>query len=194
MSRAAMDTHAEPTPLAAADAGARRRVISASVVITVPGTLAALAAGYALSPVPDGLGDPAARLVFAVRWLLVAFLPYAAVCLHILWLRFAEGAHNPLQHAESEPLKIHCRVMQNTLEQLAWFATCLLVLATWLSPAQARIVPAACGFFAVARFVYWWGYLRNDTLGRAPGVQMTFTLNLSLLVAAVVFSVRGWAS
>ena len=33
--------------------------------------------------------------------------------------------------------------------------------------------------------VYWWGYLRRGTLGRAPGVQMTFTLNVALLVMAL---------
>jgi uncharacterized membrane protein YecN with MAPEG domain len=130
--------------------------------------------------------EPSARLVLAVRWLLVAMIPYAAVCLTILSVRFFEGAHNPLLGAESERLKIHCRVMQNTLEQLVWFALCLLPLATWLHPAQARFIPVACAFFALARFIYWWGYLRSGTLGRSLGVQLTFSLNILLLVLALV--------
>jgi uncharacterized membrane protein YecN with MAPEG domain len=174
-----------------ADASTRKHTIGRSVWLTVPGTLAVLAIGYSAMPPLHGLEDPAARLVFTVRWLLIAFLPYAAVCLHILYQRFAEGAHNPLAHAESDTLQVHCRVMQNTLEQLAWFTLSILVLATWLSPAQARFIPVACIFFAFARLAYWWGYLRNGTLGRAPAVQMTFTLNVSLLVAAVAFSMRG---
>jgi hypothetical protein len=87
---------------------------------------------------------------------------------------------------ESERLKIHCRVMQNTLEQLAWFALCVVPLATYLSPEQARIVPVLCSFFAGARFVYWWGYLRRGTLGRAPGVQLTLALNIPLFAWALL--------
>jgi uncharacterized membrane protein YecN with MAPEG domain len=80
--------------------------------------------------------------------------------------------------------------MQNTLEQLVWFALCLMAVATYLTPGQARFVPIACVFFALARFVYWWGYLRNGTLGRAPGVQLTFSLNVTLLVLALMLFAR----
>lgn len=164
------------------DSAARRRLIARSVWVTVPATLAAIGAAYALTPEPAGLAaDAGSRLAFTFRWLFVAFLPYAAVCLHILYARFAEGSHNPLLGTESERLQIHCRVMQNTLEQLAWFALCIVALATFLATAQMRLVPIACVVFAASRAVYWWGYLRADTLGRAPGVQMTFTLNLFLL-------------
>ena len=141
---------------------------------------------YAILPPLQGLEEMSARLLLAVRWLLVAMIPYAAVCIVILSARFFEGAHNPLLGGESERLKIQCRVMQNTLEQLVWFALCVVPLATYLEPAQARLVPIMCTFFALARIVYWWGYLRSGTLGRAPGVQLTFSLNISLLVLTLV--------
>ena len=83
--------------------------------------------------------------------------------------------------------------MQNTLEQLIWLAFCIFALATVLAPSQARIIPIACAFFAIARLVYWLGYLRNGTLGRAPGVQLTFTLNISLLVVTFVMFARSIA-
>ena len=70
--------------------------------------------------------------------------------------------------------------MQNTLEQFVWFAFCILPLAGFLAPDEVGLVPVACTFFAFARVVYWWGYLRSGTLGRAPGVQLTFTLNITL--------------
>ena len=108
--------------------------------------------------------------------------------------RFLEGAHNPLLGGESERLKIQCRVMQNTLEQVVWFALCVVPLATFLAPAQAHIVPIVCTFFAVARFVYWWGYLRSGTLGRAPGVQLTFALNIPLFVHTLVLFASHLAS
>ena len=150
----------------------------------MPGSYLLPAATYALVPPLQGLEEPSARLLLAVRWLLIAMIPYAAVCMVILSARFFEGAHNPLLGGESERLKIHCRVMQNTLEQLVWFALCVVSLSTFLSPAQARLLPIVCVFFAVAQFIYWWGYLRDGTLGRAPGVQLTFSLNILLLVLA----------
>lgn len=167
--------------------------MASSIWFTVPGTFAVIAAAYALTPTLPGLASASERVVFAFRWLFVAFLPYAAVCLHILYRRFAEGAHNPLLSTESERLKIHGRVMQNTLEQLVWLAFCIVPLATLLSPSQVRVVPIACVFFVFARLVYWWGYLRGSTLGRAPGVQLTFTLNISLLVATLVLFARSHA-
>lgn len=176
------------------DASERRRVLASSIWFTVPGTYAVFAIAYAFAPSPPGLASAADRLAFSTRWLFIAFLPYAAVCLVILYRRFAEGAHNPLLRGESERLSIHCRVMQNTLEQLVWLALCIAPLATLLSPSQVRIIPIACVFFAFARLVYWWGYLRNGTLGRSPGVQLTFTLNISLLVGTLVLLLRGWAT
>ena len=164
------------------DKSARQRLIRGSLWFTVPGTYAALGAGYAIVPPLAGLAQSSERLVLAAQWLLVAFIPYAAVCMTILYQRYAEGAHNPLLGRESARLQVHCRVMQNTLEQLLWFAVCLLPLATFLSPSQARLIPILCVFFAFARFVYWWGYLRGGTLGRAPGVQFTFLLNIPLFV------------
>lgn len=168
----------------------RQRLIRNSLWFTVPGTYAVLAAAYAIVPPLAGLAAASERLVFAAQWLLVAFVPYAAVCLAILYQRYAEGAHNPLLGEESERLRIHCRVMQNTLEQLLWFAICILPLATYLSPIQARAIPILCVFFALARFIYWWGYLRMGTLGRAPGVQLTFLLNIPLLLVVLAHFAR----
>lgn len=157
----------------------------------MPGTYGFLGAAYAIVPPPEGLTQPVERLLLAVQWLLVAFVPYAAVCLTILYQRFDEGSHNPLLGHESERLQVHCKVMQNTLEQLVWFALCILPLATLLAPAQARIIPILCVFFAFARFVYWGGYLRSGTFGRFPGVQLTFLLNVPLAIDVLVQFVNG---
>jgi uncharacterized membrane protein YecN with MAPEG domain len=168
------------------DTRQRQRRILGSTPFTVPGTLLVLGGAYALLPPLTGYDTHVARIVLALRWLVVAMLPYVAVCMHIATARLLEGSHDPTRGDESPRLRIHCRVMQNTLEQLVWFAVCLLAIAPVLSAAEVRLVPIAAVAFAVARSLYWWGYLRSGTLGRAPGVQATFTLNGVLLVLAVV--------
>lgn len=172
------------------DAAGRRRILAQSIWLTVPGTLALVTVAYAVTPPLQGYDRVIDRLVLAVQWLFVAFLSYAAACLVVLHQRFVDGAHNPLLGNESDRLATHCRVMQNTMEQLVWFALCLLPLATYLAPAQARLVPILCSVFAGARLLYWWGYFRTSTLGRAPGVQVTVTLNIGLLVAVFVHFIR----
>jgi len=177
--------------VAISDKASRKRFIARSVTWTVPGTLLVIGAAYLLVPPMHGLEDPEKRLALALRWLVVAMLPYVAVCMTIATVRFFEGAHNPIAGNESHRLKIHCRVMQNTLEQLVWFAIGVLALSTFLGPDEARLIPIVCSFFVVARGVYWWGYLRQGTLGRAPGVQLTFSLNVHLLVLVLVLFLRS---
>jgi uncharacterized membrane protein YecN with MAPEG domain len=160
------------------DVRSRQRVIGGSMVWTIPLTLLTLVGSYFVVKAPANVDH---AIAFAVPWIFVAAIPYFAVCLTILGVRFLEGAHNPLLGQESERLRLHCRVMQNHLEQLVWIAICLLALATLLSAAELKLIPICASLFVVARLVYWWGYTRKGTLGRAPGVQMTFTINILLL-------------
>lgn len=177
------------------DKQTRQRFIASRAFITLPATAGVLALFYfVIVPPPSHLDELAARFALTLRWLPVALLPYAAVCLTIAGQRFFEGSHNLLLGAESERLRIHARVMQNTLEQLIWFVIATLALATYLEPGQMQLVPIVCCFFAFARFVYWWGYLRQGTLGRAPGVQLTFALNVNLLLVVLVLLVRSLLS
>ena len=177
---------AHPAP----DKAARKRLIARSIWFTVPGTIAVIGVAYKLVPPLAGLEEPIARLTLATRWLVIAMIPYVAVWLTISGVRFFEGSHDPTRGGESDHLKTHCRVMQNTLEQLVWFAVCIFAIAPMLSPAEAHLIPIVCVFFLFARLVYWWGYFRVGTLGRSPGVQLTFTLNIYLLFLALALLVR----
>lgn len=113
------------------DLAARKRFIISTVWLTIPAPFVVGIIAYRTIPAPSNMGDPAARLALAAKWLVVAMLPYAFSCLSI-----------------------------------------------------------ACVFFALARAIYWWGYARQDTLGRAPGVQLTFSLNVQMLLAALYFLAR----
>lgn len=130
------------------------------------------------------------RLALAVRCAAIAALPYMAVCSKIMLTRFIEGAHDPLSHAESATLKVDCRVMQNHLEQVVAFALAVAAIATLLPADHLQLLPITTVVFVVGRFIYWWGYHRQGTLGRAPGVQLTFGVTIPLTLLAAVLVLR----
>jgi len=76
-------------------------------------------------------------------------------------------------------------VLTNTVEQLAGFAPSLLALAAGVAPGWMRHVVATGLTFAVARLVFWAGYLQGPAT-RAPGMAATFAVNVATLLAAIV--------
>jgi len=171
----------------------RQRFLLSTTVVTIPGTLALVGIPFAIGwpPAPE-VATAGDRIAYALPWCFAAFLPYAAVCLTILQMRLSQGAHNPLAQAEDEQLKIHCRVMQNNLEQLLWYLCCALPLSVCLEPDQLPLLPITAIVFVGARLAYWAGYFRNGTLGRRYGVQMTFTINIGLLILTAASLVSSW--
>ena len=134
---------------------------------------------------PPAIGGMADRLALAARCSVIAVVPYFLVIMKVMRVRFWSGSHDPLTHAESPALKIDARVLQNHLEQLVAFALVLFGLSTVLPREHLQLLPIATGVFVVARFIYWRGYHRQGTLGRAPGVQITLFVMLPLLILTV---------
>lgn len=164
---------------------AKARILS-SVGFTIPGTFAIIGGAYwaGIGAITAELSAPE-QVAFSLRWLVIAIIPYAAVCIYILQSRLNEGAHNPIEDKPSVALAIHCRVMQNHLEQFVWFGTCLVALASLLHSNELHLVPILAVYFCLARFIYWWGYLQEGTTGRRYGVQMTFGVTIPLLLGVL---------
>jgi uncharacterized MAPEG superfamily protein len=135
---------------------------------------------------PPAIEDTADRLALAARCNAIAAVPFYLVILRIMQVRFWEGSHDPTTHTESPALKIDARVLQNHLEQLVAFAFVVFGLSTVLPPQHLQLLPIETGLFVVARLIYWRGYHRKGTLGRAPGVQLSLFVTLPLLILTVV--------
>ncbi|MDW8444483.1 MAG: MAPEG family protein [Acetobacteraceae bacterium] len=106
----------------------------------------------------------------------------AAMVIVQMVLRFATGAVDPASGEDPRPLRLGQRVIANTVEQGAIFSPALLALAA-LEAASAGTLIALGVVFALARLLFWGGYLVHP-LGRAPGMGAT---------ALVVLATLAWA-
>ena len=169
------------------------REILVSLWYTVPGTIILVYATYTwIWPAFSGPSSLADRLAFSLQCTFFAFLPTVATALTIVIKRMVDGVHDPLRGFESRQLRIHGRVNDTNLQHFVWFAICCLALSTRLESGEMRILPILTGIFIAARFVYWWGFSSGNALRRAPGGQITLTVNIGLLLGtAYIFAVRG---
>ncbi|MDR3535310.1 MAG: MAPEG family protein [Acetobacteraceae bacterium] len=118
---------------------------------------------------------------------LAALLPPVGVLiLMILAQMLARGAArviDPTAGQETRLLLVNQRVITNSVEQLAIFAPALLALAAPADPTQMAAVAALGGAFALARLLFWAGYLMAPLL-RAPGMAATAGITVATWLAA----------
>jgi hypothetical protein len=168
-------------PRLVGDLRTRQRFILVRGAVFVPLTLAAAGLLHRWLP-PIGAPSDAARALLALRCIGIAAVPLAAVIGWVMFRRLVTGAHNPLLGAEDETLRIHLRVVQNTLEQWALFAAGAGACAATLPAAHLHGLVGATVLFVVGRVWFWWGYLRPaNVLARSPGVQITGTVVFGLV-------------
>ena len=165
----------------------------ASLWYTVPGTLALVYATYTwIWPTYAGPEHTRGAYQFFSQWLSSLFANGRNSFDRGLPKRLADGIYDPLRGYESRQIRIHGRTLDNNILHFVWFAVCSLALSTRLENAEMRILPILTGVFIAARFVYWWGFNTGVPVRRAPGAQITLTVNIGLILGtAYIFVVRG---
>ena len=159
-----------------------------SLLLSVCGGIAALL-GWQLAatliPLDPADSSMAVRLGKAAMGLLPGGGVLAAMLAAQMAGRFAAGAFDPLAGLDTRFLLVNQRVIDNTVEQMALFAPALLALAAGAPAARLPAVLALGIVFALARLLFWIGYLAGSVT-RAPGMAASFAVNLATLAAA------GW--
>jgi len=135
--------------------------------------------------------DPAAstmgvRLGQAFAALLPATAVLALMIVAQMAGRFLLGVFDPLAGRETRYLLVNQRVIANTVEQMAVFVPALLALAAAVAAPQMPAVMALGAVFALARIVFWAGYLAAPVL-RAPGMAGTLVTATGTLAGAFWF-------
>jgi hypothetical protein len=150
------------------------------------GIMVAMALWFGLArilPLGAAAGMPL-RIGLAVAALLPAVSVLDLMIVVQMGLRVRAGALDPLSGRDGRLLQVNQRVLTNTVEQLAGFAPSLLAVAAGAPPVWMPSIVAAGIVFAVARLVFWAGYMLGP-LWRAPGMAASFAINVATLVTAI---------
>lgn len=142
--------------------------VPAFIVVFLTGRYASTLFGSVALPADD----PADRLAFALRWLLVPGLTLLAG----IWIagrrgflpNEIDGTRAPASHS----FEINLRYNQNTLEQVVLAAIAWMNLSIALPRERLMLIPAMALLFGVGRAAFWIGYLINP-MGRAFGMVLT---------------------
>jgi hypothetical protein len=162
------------------------------------GTLVAMLLWFAVrrnAPIPEGMQDDGARLVFALKCsalaVLFALVPgFEAVARE----RLVSPAFDPLAPYDSRRMAVNQRYLQNTLEQTVVFIVALLGLAIY-SPGEAiRAVTASTVVWTLGRWAFWAGYHRSAAMRGLGAPSMMLSLLILLYVGwRIGFDVAGEA-
>jgi uncharacterized membrane protein YecN with MAPEG domain len=132
-------------------------------------------------PLAPGLAQ---RLAVALAALLPAVALLLAMILAQMARRFLTRTVDPLAGEDDRFLRTNQRVITNTVEQLAVFAPALLALAAGRPGAAMASVVALALVFALARLVFWAGYLLGPPQ-RAAGMAATMGVTIATVLTAI---------
>lgn len=136
---------------------------------------------------PLGIADPGARMAFWGRLVLWPALLLALMVLGVMVARGRSVALNPIDDPESRLYRISQRVLSNSVEQTLIFLPALAAFVALAPLPDLGAARLAVWLFAVGRGLFWIGYLVHPYV-RAPGMAVTLTVNLTLLVWALTLA------
>ena len=167
-----------------------QRIVAIGAVSGVVG-MVLLVWGLSTAIDARALSDTAAdRIAYALRWAVVAVLPYFAMVAAVGNARFLSEAIDPTLGKEDQKTVVNGRVADNTLQQFVLFLVGMLGLAVTLPISRLSIVAAVALTFVFFRIVFWIGY-RIHPLYRAPGFSSVAYMNLGMLLATLWLWLNG---
>ena len=110
------------------------------------------------------------RLIFTIRCELFPLIMLLLAICTVGNIRFFTDAIDGSRNNKN--VEIHLRYLQNTLEQFVLLLVGHLVLCTYLTEHQMKIIPILVTLFIIGRTAFWYGYLKSPT-GRAFGFGTT---------------------
>ncbi|HET7606641.1 MAG TPA: MAPEG family protein [Sphingomicrobium sp.] len=163
-----------------------RKSGSAAIAASMAVSLLLWFALYRLLPPLEGMDDPGARMLMALKCLAVATLfTLVAGVEAVAHERLQSAAFDPLAGHETRRLRVNLRFLQNTLEQLVIFAVGLLGLAAYMTSGEAmRAVPATAIVWVLNRYAFWIGYHRSAAMRGLGAPSMAIGLIMLLYVVA----------
>ena len=121
---------------------------------------------------PPPADDPASRLAYATRWLVLPGLTLVAGIFAASRRGFfadaIEGTRTPANHN----LEIALRYNQNTVEQLILAGIAWLALSVTLPHERLPLIAIMAVLFVIGRVTFWVGYVLHP-MGRTFGMTLT---------------------
>jgi hypothetical protein len=170
-------------------------MVGRQILVAIGMTVAAIVVFFAwtgpLHPHIDISGDdPATRLAFAAKWLLVpGFALLAGIVMVANRRFFVADAIDGTRTPEGKGLEINLRYNQNTLEQTMLVAIAWPLLALWLPAGQLGLIPVLAVLFGFGRAAFWIGYLIAPW-ARAFGFALTFYPTVAAFIWLAVRMLR----
>lgn len=143
------------------------------------------AAVYYLAPPLNVGGSFEARMLFALKCLIVATLFCLVAGVEaVAHERLQSAAFDPLAGAGSRRLHVNQRYLQNTLEQTVVFAAAVFGLAAYAEGESGlRAVLAFTVVWIAARWAFWIGYHRSAAMRGLGAPGMALALLILIYVA-----------
>lgn len=139
---------------------------------------------YRLLPPIEGVDEPEARMLVALKCFAVATLfSLVAGVEAVAHERLQSAAFDPLAGHETKRLRVNLRYLQNTLEQIIVFGVGLFGLAAYLTSGEMmRAIPATTIIWVLNRYAFWIGYHRSAAMRGLGAPSMAVSLIMLLYV------------